>query len=200
MSHKGLFIVLYGTNGVGKTTQALKLLERISKEKAPCAQYMKFPNYELLPTGPRINDYLRKKNPENLTTEEFQVLCAENRRDAGWRIKKILAEGGIIVAEDWTYGGIVWGIATGIPTERAYDINEGMLLEDIAILLDGEPFSAGKEKEHTHEKDDNLLLRVRKTYRLIAAEKKEWKIVSSNQSEDKAHTDIWDIVSQYLKK
>lgn len=195
---KGLFIVLYGTNRVGKTTQALKLLERINKEKEWCAQYIKFPSYTLLPTGPRINEYLRKGNPEQLTPEQFQELCADNRRDAEPRIKEMLSEEHAVISEDWAPTGIVWGIATGISEERAREINKDFLKEDVSILLDGKPFTGGKEAGHTHEENMRLLLNVRKQYLLISEVLAHWSCVLANQPEENVHADIWDIVGPVL--
>lgn len=194
---KGLFIVLYGVNGVGKTTQALKLLERINKTER-CAQYTKFPNYTLLPTGPRINEYLREGNPEKLTPEQFTALCAQNRRDAEPRIKEMLALGHVVIAEDWTPTGIVWGIATGVPEEKVYEMNNGFLVEDISILLEGKPFAEGKEKGHTHEENLYLLFLVRKHYLSIASEE-GWNMVLANQPEEKVSQNIWDIAKSALK-
>ncbi|MBI5004867.1 MAG: hypothetical protein HZC04_01625 [Candidatus Lloydbacteria bacterium] len=199
LKQKGLFIALYGVNGVGKTTQALKLLERINKTER-CARYIKFPNYTLLPTGPRINDYLRKGNPEKLTAEQFVELCAENRRDAEPRIKKMLAEGHVVVAEDWTPTGIVWGIATGVSKEKVCEMNSGFLVEDVSILLEGKPFAEGKEKGHTHEENTRLLSAVRKQYLAMAEEIGDWNFVCANQSEEGVHSDIWDIIEPSLNQ
>ena len=194
---KGLFIALYGANGVGKTTQALKLLERINKTERWIAQYLKFPNYTLQPTGPRINDYLRKGNPEQFTGEQFQELCAQNRRDAEPRIKELLAEGSVVVAEDWTNTGIVWGIATGVPKEKIYEMNSGFLKEDVSILLVGKPFADGKEKGHVFEGNAHLLSVVRREY-LLMADDRGWSFVSAKQTEDRVHDNIWDIVKPSL--
>ncbi|MBI2046398.1 MAG: hypothetical protein HYT28_03200 [Parcubacteria group bacterium] len=195
--NKGLFIVLYGTNRVGKTTQAINLLERINKAGRLIAQYLKFPNYTLLPTGPRINDYLRKGNPERLTPEKFQELCTQNRRDAEPRIKEMLENGSMVIAEDWTYGGIVWGIATGVPEKRAREMNKDFLKEDIPILLDGKPFVEGKENGHAHEEKNKLLYDVRRQYLTIASEE-GWSLVLANRPVEDVHRDIWDIVKPEL--
>lgn len=199
VKQKGLFIALYGVNGVGKTTQALKLLERINKT-GRCAQYTKFPNYTLLPTGPRINDYLRKGNPEKLTPEQFVELCAENRLAAEPRIKEMLALGNVVIAEDWTPTGIVWGIATGVSKEKVHEVNSGFLVEDISILLEGKPFAEGKEKGHTYEENSRLLSSVRKQYLAMAEEIGDWNFVASNQTEERVHSNIWDIVEPAIKR
>jgi len=198
IKQKGLFIVLYGVNGVGKTTQAKKLLEKINEAEL-LVEYIKFPYYDLLPTGQRINNYLREGNPEKLTAEQFQELCAENRRDAEQMIKERLSEGYVVIAEDWTYGGIVWGIATGLTELRAREINKDFLKEDIAILFSGKSFAQGKEEVHKHEENDELLNDVSAQY-LLMADKEEWSVVEANQREEEVQRDIWNIVSPKLSQ
>ena len=56
---KGKFIVIYGNNNSGKTTQAKLLVEKI-KEQGLQVRYIKYPMYDLRPTGILINEYLRE--------------------------------------------------------------------------------------------------------------------------------------------
>ncbi len=62
---KGKLIVFYGINNLGKSTQAELLVERI-KQEGKKAQHIKYPIYELEPTGSMINRYLRQNNSDNL--------------------------------------------------------------------------------------------------------------------------------------
>lgn len=199
---KGLFIVLYGVNGVGKTTQLEKLAKWLSS-LGYVPQRIKFPLFDLSPTGPRIDRYLHgdKKggatNPENLDVKVFQELCAENRRDAEPILKEWLSEGCIVIAEDWTYGGIVWGIATGVPEKEVYFMNEGFLEEDIRILIDCTPFM--KERRHYHEEKDSLIDLVRFQY-LNIAQSEGWPIVNGKQDKLLVHNHITDIVKPFLPR
>ena len=47
---KGIFIVLYGVNNLGKTTQAQLLVERLNKAGVQ-ATYLKYPIYDIEPSG-----------------------------------------------------------------------------------------------------------------------------------------------------
>ena len=47
---KGLFVVLHGINNLGKTTQAKLLVEKLQSEGHK-AEYMKYPVYDLDPSG-----------------------------------------------------------------------------------------------------------------------------------------------------
>lgn len=84
------FVVVYGMNNLGKTTATKALVEYLCAQQTP-ARYLKYAIYEMEPTGPRINAYLRSGNPEKLTPLQFQELQVQNRRDfepqlgSGWK-------------------------------------------------------------------------------------------------------------------
>jgi len=52
---KGLFVVLHGINNLGKTTQAKLLVEKLQSEGHK-AEYMKYPVYDLDPSGKILNN------------------------------------------------------------------------------------------------------------------------------------------------
>ena len=92
---KGKFIVIYGVNGTGKSTQVKNIL-RYLKGKKIKVNYLKYPIYDLEPEGPFIDKYLRdpefrKKNPQ--TTEKLQDKYAKNRKRFEPELKKILEKG-----------------------------------------------------------------------------------------------------------
>ena len=118
----GKLIVLYGINNLGKTTQAEKLVQRL-KDEGKNAHYLKYPLYDLEPTGPLINDYLRKGNPYDLTAREFQLLQVMNRTQYDAELRKRLADGQWIVAEDYVGTGIAWGIGGGVDRELLEHLN-----------------------------------------------------------------------------
>ena len=68
---KGRFIVFYGTNNLGKSTQAKLLIERFNNLNIPF-EYIKYPLYDLAPSGHILNDYLRNDNPYNLIPEKLK--------------------------------------------------------------------------------------------------------------------------------
>ena len=73
MKKLGILFTLLGVTNTGKTTQQ-KLLEDHLRQDGYRVTYVKYPVYDLLPTGPRINAYLRQGNPEKITAQEFHEL------------------------------------------------------------------------------------------------------------------------------
>jgi dTMP kinase len=184
---RGKFIVLYGVNNIGKTTQA-KMLKEYLESKGKKVFYFKIPVYELEPTGPKINNILRSKK-QDISEEEFQLLYAQNRRDFQQTIKQKLEEGQIVIAEDYTGTGLAWGNVKGASMEYLEKINNGLIKEDISILLDGKRFIESRESVHIHEQNSDLIEKVRKKF-LELAKKFNWKVIDANQSKEKVFSKV----------
>ncbi|MEK7464502.1 MAG: hypothetical protein AAB617_01860 [Patescibacteria group bacterium] len=192
----GKFIVIYGINNLGKSTQAKLLVERIKKqashtvaEREVPAEYVKYPIYDLEPTGPMINAYLRKGNPDGLSPREFQMLHAQNRTHFE---KFLLAklDRYHVVAEDYLGTSIAWGAGAGVDRNLLKSLNSHLLSPDIAFLFDGTRFSDGIERGHAHESNDDLTERVRLVHLELAVEF-GWHIIDANRPIEVIHGEIW---------
>lgn len=193
---KGKLIVLYGINNLGKTTQAKLLVEKI-KENGWSAEYVKYHIYDLEPTGPIINDYLRAGNPYKLTPREFQLVAAVNKYHYQSVLNEKLEQGIIVVAEDYWATSVAWGVGAGVDKEFLVKLNEGLIREDLAFLFDGNRFLAAAEKNHRHEEDSDLTNRVRQAH-LELAKEYGWIMVNANQPIDVVHKQIWEKVVKVL--
>lgn len=189
-SMKGLFIVLYGINNLGKSTQAKKLVERMNSEGHP-AQYLKYPIYNLHPSGTILNQYLREGNPFDLSAREGQTAFALNRTQFEPELKKLLEQGIHVIAEDYTGTGMAWGIGTGVSKEYLETINAHLLKEDLSFLFDGERFVEATEKGHKHETDDKLMTVVRAAHQTLG-QAHGWTPIAANQSIEKIHEELWN--------
>jgi thymidylate kinase len=185
---RGKFIVIYGPNNLGKTTQA-KLLTFNLAVAGQKARYLKYPVYEI-PTGQRIDAVLRRGL--GLTDRQLQKEFVANRSCFEPDLREMLENGEIVVAEDYKGTGIAWGMVNGISLEEMEEINSGLLDEDLAICLDGERFSSGIERGHRYEEQRDWQ-EARRAHQELA-ERYGWQVVDANQSEGKVASDIWDIV------
>jgi len=182
-----------GINSIGKSTQVKLLKDRMLKDgNRKYVEVVKYPFYDIEPIGPMLNDYLRNGNPFGLTAREFQTLQAMHRVQVQPLIFHYLERGHNVIAEDYTGTGIAWGIGAGVDKEYLLKINEGLLKEDVPILLDGDRFLEGKESGHTHEEDDKLIKEVRAAH-LHLAQEFDWHIVIANAPKQTVHEHIWDI-------
>ena len=190
---KGRLIALYGINNIGKSTQAGMLVDRFEKEGL-LAVHKKYPFYDLHPTGPILNAYLREGNPYQLSPREFQILQAFNRTHAEPTMREFLEKGIHVIAEDYTGTGIAWGMGAGVNKNFLIHINTHLCKEDISILLDGDQFESGREAKHKHENDRMLTNEVRHYHRVLANEFR-WDLVNANQGRKKVHETIWNILN-----
>lgn len=191
---RGKFIVIYGANNLGKTVQAKKLAENLNTEGVE-AKYLKYPIYDLEPTGPRLNNILRNHS-ENLTPLQLQKIFAQNRRDYEPTLIKQLYQGTWIVAEDYRRTGVAWGVTFGVPLTIMEKINRDLYPEDLEICLDGERFTGGIERGHLHEESGKW--EQNRDVHLMLADKYGWEIVGANRSIETVSVDIWNRVAAKL--
>ncbi len=186
MNKKGKFIVIYGANNLGKTTQ-VKLLQKTLEDKGIKVKLVKYPVYDLAPTGPKINAVLRKGL--KMDEEKLQKLYVQNRRDFEPTLKSFLNQGFWVIAEDYVDTGIAWGLVRGVSLEKLERINKGLLPEDLSILIFGKRFKDGVEASHRNESDDQIWQTAQDKHLFLAA-KYGWKKINANQTIEKVHKDI----------
>lgn len=190
---KGKFVVIYGANNLGKSTQARMLVDCL-KDKGIDAVYIKYPIYDLAPTGPEINDILRGKKPLP-EEEDLQKLFVQNRKDYEPKLKEMLDKGTWVIAEDYKGTGIAWGMVRGLKVEDLEKLNEGLLDEDLGILLNGERFKHSVEKGHINEENEKVWKKAQEKH-LELGEKYGWKKINANQDKEKVVEEIWEIVNE----
>ena len=197
MVRHGVFIAIYAINNVGKSTQATMLKNVLLARHYKHVEYFKFPLYDLEPTGPLINEYLRKGNPHGFTPREFQLLNVQNKLEGAVLVRDALSRGDIVIAEDYVGTGIAWGVGAGVNKELLVRLNQGLPKPDLAILLDGERRLGAREVGHKHEQDDELTNKVRQAHLELATEE-GWKVVDANGSIEDVHDRVWGVVAKHL--
>mgnify|MGYP001590106405 CR=1 FL=1 len=185
-----MLITLYGINNIGKSTQAKKLVERLESE-GKTVKYIKYPVYEIEPTGRFLNDFLRGGG--SATEEELQMWFTLNRYQFEPTLKKWLEEGVIVIAEDYTGTGLAWGTTKGANLEWLDGLNKYLVREDLAILLDGERFKEAVEAGHVHETNEDFMRKSREVH-LMLGEKYGWKKVTVVNGVDETAERVWDQV------
>lgn len=199
-SKRGNFIVFYGSNNLGKSTQTARLISKITELGHQSFMLIKYPIYELTPTGPLLNEILRNKKTHKIDPKslEMQKLYAKNRFDFQNVLIETLNAGVDVIAEDYIGTGIAWGLTFGLSLKELEDVNFGLLRPDVEILLDGNRFAAGIEKSHVFERSSDSIWNKNKYEFLFLAEQYHWHIVNANQNVKKVSNDIWELVKDYF--
>ncbi len=193
---RGRFIVLYGINNLGKTTQAELLVKRLNR-KGRKAEYLKYPIYDISPSGKILNNFLRNGNNYNLTAREAQIIYTLNRTQFETKLKSKLDKGINIIAEDYTGTGIAWGMGAGVEENFLKEINSHLLKEDLAFLFDGERFINSIEKDHKFETNKKLISRVRAIH-LELGKKYNWKKIDANLTIKEINDILWKEINKFL--
>jgi thymidylate kinase len=194
---KGKFITLYGINNLGKTTQAKIIVERLTAQGFS-AEYLKYPIYEIKPSGLLLNNYLRQGNIHNLNAREVQIIYVLNRTQFEKTLETKLAAGINIIAEDYIGTGLAWGIGTGVDELFLKELNSHLIKEDLAFLFDGERFLSGKEINHKFETDDELTQKVRQVHKKLG-EEFGWIKINANLSIEEINEQLFQEITKIIK-
>ena len=196
-NRKGQFIVLYGVNNLGKSTQAKMLVENLIIKLSKEAEYLKYAVYSLEPSGSLINSYLRQGNPNQFSAREFQLLQVLNRTQQEPILKEKLAKGTWVIAEDYVGTGIAWGMVNGIDKNLLYQMNSHLLKENLGILFEGEPFAQNNDKNNIHETSTATLNKVNEAFKEISRDF-SWFTVNANRSKEEVQEEIMGIIKSKI--
>lgn len=193
---KGLFIVLYGPSGVGKTKQLDLLEERLKHEGVNCKR-VEYPLYNLAEAGPKLKRILWKRD-KMLSEDQMQDLFAQNRRDFEPTLKSWLNSGVTVLAEDYKGTGMVWGITRGLDPVKMEKMSKEFLDPDVSILLDGpRRLDLRPGEGHVYQQDEEEWYKARKNY-LAMADKYGWVRVGADAPILTVASRIWAVVKLAL--
>lgn len=192
---KGKFITIYGINNIGKSTQSERVVKMLN-DSGRKAKHIKYPIYDLDPTGPFINSVLRSAK-QNISEDELQLWFVMNRYQFEPELKKLLEEGYTVVAEDYAGTGIAWGIAKGLDEDWVEGINKYLLKSDLSILFEGQRDSEAKEDAHVHEQDDDLVEKCREVHSRLA-DKYGWQRLQVQEKWDDTTELLWKMIDPII--
>lgn len=193
---KGLFVVVYGPSGVGKSKELELLEEKLTSLKMPVKR-VEYPLYDLEPTGPILKKIvwgMADRPPE----DELQALFVQNRRDFEPTIKSWLDSGITVLAEDYKGTGMVWGVVRGVLPEKMEEMNRDFLEPDVSILIDGpRRLDLRPGEGHIYNTDEEEWYRARKVY-LQMADKYGWVRVGADAPILTVAGRVWSVIRPVL--
>jgi len=200
---RGKFITIYGINNIGKSTQAQILTEKLINAGYD-AEFLKYPNYSVEPSGKFLDSVLRGDgssgpSEQKISEDELQMWFVLNRYQFQPEIEKKLAEGKILVAEDYVGTGIAWGVAKGLDRKWLEALNANLTKEDLAVMLYGNRHITAKEPSHIHEQNDALIEKCRLVHEDLA-KRYGWKKVEVKEQITETADGLWEVVEGFLKR
>ena len=135
MKKRGVFIVIEGLDGSGKTTQAKLLAEKLSRSHRAV--------YTAEPSRGKIGAFIRDRclyGEKRLAPMVEALLFAADRVEhVENEVKPALAEGKLVISDRCVYSSLAYQGASGLSLEWIKAINKYALKPDFAVFIDVSP-------------------------------------------------------------
>jgi len=177
-----MLIAFEGLDQSGKETQARTLGSRLEGNGYK-VRPASFPDYET-PIGREIRQAL--DGQREFGPDVMQLLYVANRFEWRPRIESWLAAGDIVICDRYRASSIAYGEAQGLDATWLDEIQRGLPVPAITVLLDIAPETAVRRKSSgrdKYERDLELLGRVRMSYQRQAA-RQGWVRINAEAEKD----------------
>ncbi|HZF21605.1 MAG TPA: dTMP kinase [Dongiaceae bacterium] len=189
---RGRIIALEGIDQSGKRTQT-RLLANELKKKGARISTISFPIYKS-PSGRQIQRFLEGKQRQSATA--LHMLYSLNRWENQEQIIKLVQNSDFVIADRYYPSNLAYGVSRGLSLEWLQGLDRGLPTASLVILLDVPVYSSFTRKSKrrdVHERDKQLLTKVRRTYGMLA-KKLDWKTVDATRPVHEVHKDVWRLV------
>lgn len=200
---KGIFIVLEGSDGSGKSTMAKKIGDYY-KDKGREIEFTREPG------GTKISEMVRELILDNNNTEmnyrtEALLYAAARAQLVSEKIKPWLNEGKIVISERYVYSSLVYqGIGRGLGVDEVKKINDFAidgLKPDMVLMLDVNPEKALNRKlninggDRLENEDISFHKEVYEGYKKLVPLFPEIKVINAERKIDEIFDDIKKIIN-----
>jgi len=196
MVKKGVFIVLEGLDGSGKTTQAKILAAKLKNSHSAV--------YTAEPSHGRIGMFIRTRilygETRPPTSVEALLFAADRIEHIQNEVKPALNEGCLVVSDRYVYSSLAYQGSTGLSLEWIHAINSYALKPDLALFVDVAPetvLARLKRKKSIMEKLETQQ-KVREVY-LKYVQAGDLKRIDGEKPKKEVAADVLAAVTAFLK-
>ena len=208
----GLFITLEGVDGVGKSTQAVLLKNRLRKAGFPVLLLAE-PGSTIL--GNRLRRLLKYFRYDMSAQAELHLFLAARTQLVQERVVPALQQGMIVICDRYCDSTVAYqGYGRGIPIDQIQwmnDIATMKVLPDLTILLDMPPEqSLQRRATSRHDRIErqsgasgspDMIQRIRDGFlELARLEPHRWMIINARESKKVISEIIWTTVGSVIEK
>lgn len=200
----GIFIVIEGLDGAGKSIQVTRLIDRMLLD----GHFGGVNEIHSMrqPTRARFGQRLREfagASQERKPLVEFTLFLAD-RMEQAEEVRSIIRRGEVIVMDRCYHTSVAYQSVTGEldPWEIFHSNRIVFPKPDLLIMIDIEPSVAmgrldrrGTKKEVFEQED--FFVKARETY-LELVEKEEGVVINGDQTIDEVEEDIWTAFTEFV--
>ncbi|XP_071453788.1 thymidylate kinase [Hetaerina americana] len=192
---RGALIVLEGCDRVGKTTQCMKLIEKIAAYSGK-ATLLKFPDRSSL-TGGLIDDYLRNKS--ELSDQAVHLIFSANRWEIQSKMINLLRNGTHLVVDRYAFSGVAYSAAKeGLDMNWCRGPDIGLPRPDIVVFLDLDQKSASSRFGFGEERYETLQFQEAVRDNFSKLKDSSWMVVDARKGIEEMHQEIWSRVKDTI--
>ena len=196
MNKKGIFIVVEGLDGSGKTTQAKVLASRLRRNHKAL--------YTAEPSRGKVGIFIRnrilygEKRPSTIV--EALLFAADRVEHVQNEVQPALEEGQIVVSDRYLYSSLAYQGSAGLSIQWIESINQHALKPDLALFIDVDPEEVFHRLKRRKSVMENLETqrRVREIY-LKFVEKGDLVRIDGDQTKSQVADEIYAIANNFLK-
>lgn len=196
MRKKGVFIIIEGLDGSGKTTQAVLLTKKLSES------YNVFCTAE--PSNGKIGTFIRESclyGEKRIPTEAEALLFAADRIEhIQNEIRLALDEGKLVICDRYIYSSLAYQGSAGLSLDWIKTINARALQPDVAFFIDVDPKRVLERLQRKKSVMETLETqqKVREVY-LKFVEKGELLIIDGDKPKDVVAEALYIKICDLLK-
>ncbi|MBN2518062.1 MAG: dTMP kinase [Candidatus Altiarchaeota archaeon] len=193
----GIFIVIEGADGTGKSTHA-KLL----------GEYLRKNGYDVVNTAEPTKGLMGKRTREvlsgkaDVTPKELTLLFTEDRKEHVKNLVRPSLDGGkVVICERYFYSTIAYQSIQGVDPKWIEKINSFAVKPDLVILLKISPKKA-LDRMHRQKEVFEVLEFQEKVQEVLIrfAQTKSWVVVETEADMNRVQDKIRAAVDRFLEK
>ena len=160
---KGIFIVLEGIDGCGKSSQSKLLFDWLNENKIEAI-------FTHEPTSGEIGSLLTSKylKEVDLPLVDAFLFCADREEHLKRTVLPALEQGKVVVSDRYYHSTLAYQQAQGLELNWLLELNKNFIKPDLTIIIDLEPELAVERIE----KDENRKMEDRKKFEKVEFLKK----------------------------
>ena len=193
---KGVFIVIEGLDGSGKTTQAKLLARKLRKSQDAF--------FTAEPSQGQIGKFIRSRilygNKRVITSVEALLFAADRIDHIQNEVRPAVSDGKIVISDRYLYSSLAYQGSAGLSLDWIQAINQHAVKPDLALFIDVAPETVFKRLRRKKSVMENLATqqKVREIYLNYVA-KGELVRIDGERERTVVAKEVFKTVEDFLK-